>query len=91
MLVIVAMLSLAAYTYSELMLSEYQAALRSGRMAEARMNADSGVEYAVALASLRNSEEPPDLFHNPDALHLFVVQPGTEERPSRSVATPPEA
>lgn len=81
-LVIIAMLSLAAYTYSELMLSEHEAAIRSGRMAEARLYADSGVEYALSMAALLKSEEPPDLFNNPDALHLYVVQPGDEDRPA---------
>jgi hypothetical protein len=93
-LVIVAMLSLAAFTYSELMLSEYEAAIRTGRIAETRMYAESGVEYVLSLAALRNSEEPPDLFNNPDELHLVQVQAGTEERPAGyfSVVVPvPEA
>jgi len=93
-LVIVAMLTLAAYTYSEMMLSEYEAAIRTGRIAETRMYAESGVEYALSLAALKNSEDPPDLFNNPDELHLVLVQAGTDERPAGyfSIVTPiPEA
>lgn len=81
-LVIVAMLSLAAYSYSELMLSEYEAAIRTGRMTESRLLADSGVEWTLSVMSLMSSEEPPDLFNNPEQFHQILVQAGSEERPA---------
>jgi len=81
-LVIVAMLSLAAYSYSELMLSEYEAAIRTGRMTESRLLADSGVEWTLSVMSLMSSEEPPDLFNNPEQFHQILVQAGNEERPA---------
>jgi DNA uptake protein ComE-like DNA-binding protein len=43
-LVVVAMLSLAAYTFSELMLTEYKAAIVNERQAQTRTFADTGVE-----------------------------------------------
>lgn len=79
---IVAMLSLAAYSYSEVMLSEYEAAIRTGRMTESRLLADSGVEWTLSVLSLMSSEEPLDLFNNPEQFHKVLVQSATEERPA---------
>lgn len=81
-LVIVAMLSLAAYTYSEVMLAEYEASIRTGRLIESRLLADSGVDWTLSIVALKASEEPPDLFHNPEQFHQIVVQEGTEARPA---------
>ena len=81
-LVIVAMLSLAAYTYSEVMLAEYEASIRTGRLTESRLLADSGVDWTLSLVALKTSEEPPDLFHNPEQFHQVLVQAATEERPA---------
>ncbi|MDB4786484.1 type II secretion system protein GspK [Planctomycetaceae bacterium] len=81
-LVIVAMLSLAAYSYSEVMLSEYEAAIRTERMTESRLLADSGVEWTMSVLSLTSSEEPLDLFNNPEQFHKILVQSATEERPA---------
>jgi type II secretory pathway component PulK len=50
-LVIITLLTLAAYEFSELMLAEYRAAESSRRAAQARALADSGVHYAAALLS----------------------------------------
>jgi type II secretory pathway component PulK len=48
-LVVVVLLSLAAYQYSELMSAEYRAASSHARALQARAAADSGVWYATAL------------------------------------------
>jgi len=51
-LLVVVLLSLAAYNYSEVMLSEYKAADSATRALQARANAASGIHYAAAsLAS----------------------------------------
>jgi type II secretory pathway component PulK len=50
-LVVVALLTLAAYQYSEMMLSEYKAADAFTRSMQARALADSGVHYAAAMLS----------------------------------------
>src|SRR6056297_4006576 len=47
-LVVVALLSLAAYTFAELMLTHYRAAQMNGRRLQARMMVESGAE-AVRL------------------------------------------
>jgi type II secretory pathway component PulK len=50
-LVVIAMLSLAAYQYLEMMSAQYQAADNSVKLAQARALAASGVHYAAALLS----------------------------------------
>jgi type II secretory pathway component PulK len=50
-LVVVVLLSLAAYQYAELMTSEYKAADGSARATQARALAASGVYYAAAMLS----------------------------------------
>lgn len=53
-LLVVVLLSLAAYNYSEVMLSEYKAADSATRALQARANAASGIHYAAA--SLANKD-----------------------------------
>ncbi len=48
-LMVVVILSLAAYQYSDLMLSEFKASENSHRAAMARAAADSGLHYAAAM------------------------------------------
>jgi type II secretory pathway component PulK len=50
-ILVVTVLSLAAYQYSDMMLSEYRAADNAQRMAQARALADSGIHYAAAILS----------------------------------------
>ncbi len=51
MLIVVVLLSLAAYKYSELMLAEYRASDSYSRTAQAKALADSGINYTAALLS----------------------------------------
>ncbi len=55
MLICIVLLSLAAYNFSDLMVSEYGAADNYHKIAQARAYADSGVQYAMAAIS---SPEP---------------------------------
>jgi type II secretory pathway component PulK len=55
-LVVIALLALGAYSFSELMLSESHATGVFGREAQARAAADSGVELAAAVLSLPTEE-----------------------------------
>src|SRR5262245_17963706 len=54
-LVVVTLLTLAAYQYSELMMGEYKAATSFVRAAQARAAAESGVSYAAMLLSDPNA------------------------------------
>lgn len=66
-LVVLALLSLGAYTFAEFMIVETQATAAYGREAQARAAADSGIELAAALIAARAHEGQPQeaFFHNP--------------------------
>lgn len=91
-LIVTAMLSLAAYTYSELMISEYDAAQRTARMIEARQMVDSGIEYAAIVIGLRGTDSEEGLYHNPERFHRVLVAEGNGDRPSSyfSIVSPVE-
>ncbi len=82
-LVVVTILSLAAYQFSELMAAEYKAADTFSRAAQARANADGGVHYAAALlansdAFTNNLNSNP--FNNPTAFQGYLVAPNDQPR-----------
>ncbi len=54
-LVVVVLLTLAAYQYSDLMLAEYKASASFGKAAQARAAAESGANYAAMLLSDPNA------------------------------------
>ncbi len=60
-LVVVVLLSLAAYQYSDLMLAEYRASVNAHKAVQARHFADSGIHYAAAVAAQRDGS---NLFDN---------------------------
>ena len=75
-LVVVVLMTLGAYTFSETMIIERQAADRYGRDAAARAFADSGVEIAAAWIGTPEDEEgvPVNLYHNPELFAGAIVQ-----------------
>lgn len=74
-LVVVVLLSLAAYQYSDLMLSEYKAVVNAHRSAQARAYADSGIHYAAALISNPDNIATlgGNIYDNPDAFRDVAV------------------
>ena len=50
-LIVVVLMTLAAYQYSELVTAEYRAAESLNRMVQARALADSGIHYAALVLS----------------------------------------
>ena len=54
-LIVLVLLSLAAYNYSDLMLSEYKASDNFHKSAQARAFADSGIHYAMAVLSSQDN------------------------------------
>jgi DNA uptake protein ComE-like DNA-binding protein len=65
-LVVIVLLSLAAYSFSEKMVLEAEAAEFSARQAQARVAADSGIEYAAAiLGTPADPSEEINLYHDP--------------------------
>src|ERR1700731_1389649 len=77
-LVVVVLLTLAAYQFSELMLAEYSAADSYARSAQAHALADSGVHFAAAAlsnsATLTNTLNG-NPFNNPQAFQGILVNP----------------
>jgi type II secretory pathway component PulK len=82
-LVVITILSLAAYQFAELMTAEEKAADTFKRAAQARASADSGVHYAAALLANPDaftntlSSNP---FNNPGAFQGTVVLPNDQPR-----------
>jgi type II secretory pathway component PulK len=74
-LLVVAILSLAAYQYCDFITAEYRAADSSRRSAQARDLADSGIHYAAALLS--NPDSMTNLLNNNpfDNTQAFQAQP----------------
>ena len=70
--VVVILLSLAAYSYLGEMDTEHRAASMFGRDVEARMAAESGVEYVAAQIALRQTDATLDLY---DDSSMFSRQP----------------
>jgi hypothetical protein len=81
-LVVIVLMTLAAYTFSELMIVERQAADRFGREAAARAFADSGVELAAAWVGTPADPTgiPENLYHNPALFGSVLVRDGEGDR-----------
>jgi hypothetical protein len=92
-LVVVVLLSLGAYTFSELMLAETEAASRFVREAQARALADSGVELAAAWLGAPDTESTENVYHNPSLFQsvLLVDHPSDRGRGRVSLVAPVES
>src|SRR5262245_57873623 len=77
-LVTIVLLSLAAYSFSELMLSEAKAARSAQRVAQSQAIANSGIHYCAALLSNRDAFATTlnnNPFDNAPAFQNILVQP----------------
>ena len=72
-LVVIVLLALGAYTFSETMISEYQAVAMHGRKVESRVLADSGVQYVAAMLQQRFDFASEDVFDNPVQLQDVLL------------------
>jgi type II secretory pathway component PulK len=74
-LVIVVLLALAAYQYSDLMVSEYKAVVNAHRAAQAKAWADSGIHFAATAISSPDfvAGLNGNIFDNPDAFSNIAV------------------
>ena len=79
-LVVVAVLTLAAYNYSRAMLSELEATAMYGSDIQAREAADSGVEYVATLLDNRSDPALENLHHNPLLFMGKTVMPSARLR-----------
>jgi hypothetical protein len=76
-LVVVALLALGAYTFSEFMLVEAEATRAYGREVQARAAADSGIVMAASLLEKRYVENPPNVHSNPQYFQGVLVRDST--------------
>lgn len=81
-LVVVAVLALSAYTFSELMLSHHESAVLSGRQLQARSLVESGAEYTrtILMQSRQTRIDNGGLFDNPTAFQKLVVIDDSDPR-----------
>jgi len=91
-LVVVALLSLAAYTFAELMLTHYGAAKVGGRQVQARAIVESGVESvrAYLIQDKATREEAGGHFENPSLFRGIPVlmNPDPRQRANFTVLVP---
>jgi hypothetical protein len=71
--IVVILLSLAAWSYANKMMVEQEAAMMYGRDVEARMAAESGIEYAAIQIGQLQTEQTQDVFHNPALFRSQVM------------------
>jgi DNA uptake protein ComE-like DNA-binding protein len=74
-MIVIALLSLAGYTFSEMMLAEHEATLLHGRAVQAHALADSGVEMTRMLLAQTPDmrEQAGGLYDNPDQFMGMLV------------------
>ena len=82
-LVVILLLSLAAYTFTEKMILESEASEFAAQQAQVRACADSGVEYVAAiLADVEDAADPINVYHDPT---LFAAVPVHDPLADRGV------
>jgi len=79
-LVVVATLTLGAYTFSELMITEVQATSMYSRQAESRAFAESGIEMAASVIAAPESDADELSYHNPERFQAQLIREGESER-----------
>ncbi len=79
-LVVVSVLTLGAYTFSEIMLSESEATAMFGRQAESRGFAYSGIEQVCAVLGYPESEADYNVYHNPPRYQASMLRPSDNAR-----------
>lgn len=79
-LVVVAVLTLGAYTFSDMMVGEVEATAMFGRQAESRAFADSGVELVAAIISNPSSTDDENIYHNPGRFQGVTLRSGDTPR-----------
>jgi hypothetical protein len=81
-LVVVSLLSLAALTFSKLMMAEHEAADLAGRLIQGRMLAESGQEAAATFLGmeLQNQIDAGGWYSNPDVFQGVLVVDAAQPR-----------
>ena len=75
-LVVIALLSLAAYGFTEMMIREAQATAAYARMVESRVAAESGIELAAAYLGTRTGYASDNFYDNPEFFYGILARDG---------------
>ena len=75
-LCVIVMLTLGAYTFSELMLTEYEASATYGQLVQSEFYAESGVEYVTTLLSPDGGGFDYNLYDNQELFHMAMDPTG---------------
>ncbi|HQX52339.1 MAG TPA: type II secretion system protein GspK [Planctomycetaceae bacterium] len=78
--IVIILLSLAAYSFLNRMQVEQEATMMYGRDVEARMAAESGIEYAAIQVGLLATDATQDVFHNPGVFRGQVMNEADNPR-----------
>ena len=78
--IVVILLSLAAWAYMNKMVLEQEATMMYGRDVEARMAAESAIEYVAIQIGLLQTEQSEDVFHNPGLFRGQVLSEAENAR-----------
>ncbi len=78
--VVVILLSLAAYSYMGSMETEHRAAGMFGRDVEARMAAESGIEFVASQIALKETDPTIDVYHNPSLFYNQMLREADDAR-----------
>lgn len=79
-LVVVAVLTLGAYTFSEIMVTEAEATAMYGRQAESRAFAASGIEHAAAVLGYPEGDDDLNFYHHPARYQAVLLRDGETAR-----------
>ena len=90
-LVVLSLLSLGAYTFSEFMIVEAQATAAYGREVQARAAADSAVEQAASLLTGRYLPSPPAYYDHPELFRGVPLSASASGASRFSIVAPVEA
>lgn len=69
----VVLLTMAAWSYSSQMLEALEASAMNSRGVEARLAAESGIEFAATRILERDTEDDVNLYHDPDVFQAQVL------------------
>lgn len=78
--VAIILLTMAAWSYCSVMLTEFEATAMNGREAAARMAAGSGVEFAATRVMERDFEDDINIYHDPNNFQARLLTDSVNSR-----------
>lgn len=79
-LIVIVLVSLGAYTFSEVMLTEHVASDAYGRRVQTRVFVESAIETVAAHLESEDSDVVPNYYHNPEAYQAVMMRDSVNAR-----------